>query len=72
MKVKDNTLYIDGVSTLDLVNKFGTPLYVIDEKLVRDKCSRYYKSFKADKGLNKVAYAGKAFLTLSMCQLIKT
>ncbi|MEA5009183.1 diaminopimelate decarboxylase [Clostridium tyrobutyricum] len=72
MKVKDNTLYIDGVSTVDLVNKFGTPLYVIDEKLVRDKCSRYYKSFKADKGLNKVAYAGKAFLTLSMCQLIKS
>lgn len=72
MKVKDNTLYIDGVNTVDLAKKYGTPLYVIDEKMVRDKCKRYYKSFEAEKGLNKVAYAGKAFLTLAMCQIIKS
>ncbi|MCH3964911.1 MAG: diaminopimelate decarboxylase [Clostridium sp.] len=70
MEVKNNTLYIDGVNTVDLAKKFGTPLYVVDEELVRDKCRRYYTSFKADSGINKVAYAGKAFLTLAMCQLI--
>ncbi|WP_446897779.1 diaminopimelate decarboxylase [Clostridium sp. LBM24168] len=70
MEVKNNTLYIDGLDTVDLAKKFGTPLYVIDEELVRNKCRRYYTAFKADKGINKVAYAGKAFLTLAMCQLI--
>ncbi|MBP2032628.1 diaminopimelate decarboxylase [Clostridium algifaecis] len=72
MKVKDNILYIDGVNSVDLAEKFGTPLYVMDEKLIRDKCRRYYTSFKSEKGTNKVAYAGKAFLTLAMCQLINS
>jgi diaminopimelate decarboxylase len=72
MKIKDNTLYIGGISTIDLVKKYGTPLYVIDEELVRGQCRRYYNAFKVkDKG-NKVAYAGKAFLTLAMCQIISS
>lgn len=72
MKVKNNRLYIGEVDASKIAAEFGTPLYVIDEKLVRNKCSRYFTSFKADKGRNKVAYAGKAFLTLAMCQIIKS
>lgn len=71
MEVKDNILYIGGVSIEKLVEEYKTPLYVIDEKLVRDKCRRYYKAFKADKN-NKVTYAGKAFLNLAMCQIINS
>ncbi|MCM8709888.1 diaminopimelate decarboxylase [Clostridium sp. SYSU_GA19001] len=69
-KVKDNVLYIGGVSTTELAKEYGTPLYVIDEAFVRLKCSRYYKAFKVQERGNRVAYAGKAFLTLAMCQLI--
>lgn len=69
MEVKDNVLYIGGLSTQQLVEDYKTPLYVIDEKLVRDKCKRYYKAFEACKN-NKVTYAGKAFLNLAMCQII--
>jgi len=71
MEVKDNVLYIGGINTEKLVEDYGTPLYVIDEKLVRDKCRRYYKAFKAHKN-NKVTYAGKAFLNLAMCQIINS
>lgn len=71
MEVKDNVLYIGGISTEKLVEDYRTPLYVIDEKLVRDKCRRYYKAFKAHKN-NKVTYAGKAFLNLAMCQIINS
>lgn len=69
-EVKDNVLYLGGVSTLELVKQYGTPLYVIDEAFVRDKCRRYFKAFKVGKGENRVAYAGKAFLTIAMCKLI--
>lgn len=69
-EVRENVLYIGGVSTVDLVKQYGTPLYVIDETLVRQKCSRYFRAIKADEGRNRVAYAGKAFLTIAMCQLI--
>ncbi|MBV7271694.1 diaminopimelate decarboxylase [Clostridiaceae bacterium UIB06] len=70
MEIKDNNLYIGEVSTIELVKKFGTPLYVVDEDLVRNQCRRYYDSFKVKEKGNKVAYAGKAFLTLAMCQII--
>lgn len=70
MEVRGNELYIGGVSALDLAKEYGTPLYVMDEELIRDNCRKYYRGFRLDKGVNKVAYAGKAFLTLAMCQII--
>ena len=63
MEIKDNVLYIGGVSTLDLVKKYQTPLYVFDEELIRNNCREYTKSFKVKENGNSVAYAGKAFLT---------
>ena len=70
MEVKDNELFIGGVSSTDLINKFGSPLYVMDEKLLIDTCKNYYKNFKCLENNNRVAYAGKAFLTKEMCRLI--
>lgn len=69
-KVINNVLYIGDVNTIELAKEYGTPLYVIDEALVRSKCRRYFKAFKVEERGNRVAYAGKAFLTLAMCQLI--
>ncbi|SKA73501.1 diaminopimelate decarboxylase [Clostridium sp. USBA 49] len=69
-EIKNNELYIGGISTVELAKKYGTPLYVIDEAFVRRKCQRYFKSFKVKERGNRVAYAGKAFLILAMCQLI--
>lgn len=71
MEVRDNVLYVGGVSTLELAKEYGTPLYVIDEALVRNQCREYIKAFNALSGGNRVAYAGKAFLTVAMCQIIK-
>lgn len=70
-EVRDNILYIGGVSAVELAREYGTPLYVIDEELVRTKVKRYYEAFKVQERGNRVAYAGKAFLTLAMCQIIK-
>lgn len=70
MTVNDNELYIGGVSCLELSKKHQTPLYVFDEALVRQNCREYVEYFKAKNGKNKVAYAGKAFLPLYMCNLI--
>lgn len=71
MEVVNNELKIGGVSTSELVKEFGTPLYVIDEELVRKNCEEYYENFIGKGNNNKVAYAGKAFLPLAMCQIIK-
>lgn len=71
MSIRNNTLYIGGISCIDLANKYSTPLYVFDEDLIRENCREYIKYFKVNENNNKVAYAGKAFLTLYMCNIIK-
>ncbi|MGL5749247.1 MAG: diaminopimelate decarboxylase [Paraclostridium sp.] len=70
MEVEDNNLYIGKVNAMDLAKQYKTPLYVLDEELVRDNCREYVKHFKVKENNNKVAYAGKAFLPLYMCNII--
>jgi len=69
---ENNRLNIAGVSTQDLAEQYGTPLYVMDEQLMRDNCRRFSSAFIGEEDLNKVAYAGKAFLTIAMCEIIKS
>lgn len=71
MEIRENTLYVGGVSTVELTEKYGTPLYVFDEELMRNICKDYHKYFKVNEANNRVAYAGKAFLTLAMCKLVE-
>jgi len=63
-------LHIAGNDTVDLARRFGTPLYIIDEDLVRDICRQYRQEF-IEKAGGEVLYASKAFLTLAMCKLIQ-
>ncbi|GAS82744.1 diaminopimelate decarboxylase [Paenibacillus amylolyticus] len=62
-------LEIGGVDATDLKEQFGTPLYVVDEQLVRKRCREYMEAFRAS-GLGfQVAYASKAFCVMAMCAL---
>lgn len=65
-----NHLEIGGCDTIDLVKKYGTPLYLLDEKLIRDNCREYAREFGKAYDSIRVAYAGKAFLNLAMCRII--
>lgn len=71
MKVEDNQLSIGGIKAEDLVKEYGSPLYVFDESLIREYCKDYRKYFKCEENGNRVAFAGKAFLTIQMCKLLK-
>lgn len=65
-------LEIGGCDTLALAAEFGTPLYVMDEALIRENCRRYTRAF-ADRypGESEVSYASKAFLVVAMAKLIE-
>ncbi|MDT3700339.1 MAG: diaminopimelate decarboxylase [Thermincola sp.] len=65
-------LEIGGCDLVDLVKQFGSPLYVMDEQLVRDNCRNYYESFTGTYPNSQVIYASKAFLTTAMCSLIES
>jgi diaminopimelate decarboxylase len=63
-------LEIGGCDTVALAAEFGTPLYVVDEALVRDNCRQYVQSFRRRLPAVEVAYAGKALLTTAICRLM--
>ena len=65
-------LVIGGCDTVDLVEEFGTPLYVMDEELIRQNCRSYYDAFTATYPNTQVLYASKAFFTMAMCHVISS
>ncbi|CDQ39753.1 MULTISPECIES: diaminopimelate decarboxylase [Virgibacillus] len=64
-------LEIGGVDSIDLVNKYGTPLYVYDVHIIRENCRAFIETFKELNVPAKVAYASKAFSTVAMLQVMK-
>jgi len=66
-------LEVGGCSTVALAQRFGTPLYVMDEAHMRSVCRQYRETFGAKyPGDVDIVYAGKAFLTLAMCKLVQS
>ncbi|MBP1926665.1 diaminopimelate decarboxylase [Sedimentibacter acidaminivorans] len=70
-QVKDGILYFDGCNTLELAEKYGTPLYVMSETAIVEKCREIRNSFLQKYKKTRAAYASKAFLNLSMCKIIE-
>ncbi|CAM2804593.1 diaminopimelate decarboxylase [Paenibacillus sediminis] len=62
-------LEIGGCDVTDLKAKYGTPLYIVDEQLVRQRCRQYVEAFRASGLKFQVAYASKAFSVMAMCRL---
>lgn len=65
-------LAVSGVDTVDLAAQYGTPLYVMDEDVIRSACRRFKKSIDSFYGgAGLVCYASKAFCCREMCRIMK-
>lgn len=64
-------LTIGGIDTVELAQEYGTPLYVMDEQVVRNTLRRFHESMKKYyDGKGEVHYASKAFSCLEMCRIV--
>ena len=64
-------LTIGGIDTVELAKEYGTPLYVMDEQLVRKTLRRFHDSMnKYYDGNGEVHYASKAFSCMEMCRVV--
>lgn len=71
MTISDmGTLEIGGCDTVSLAQKYGTPLYVMDVTMMKQKCATFKKVFTHKQFETEVIYASKAFLNLAMCRLV--
>ncbi|QFT89474.1 Diaminopimelate decarboxylase [Bacillus sp. THAF10] len=64
-------LEIGGVDTVELAKQYGTPLYIYDIALFRERARDFQKTFKNLGVKAQVAYASKAFSSVAMFQLVK-
>ncbi|MCR8636866.1 diaminopimelate decarboxylase [Paenibacillus radicis (ex Xue et al. 2023)] len=64
-------LQIGGCDATELVQQFGTPLYVMDEALIRQRCREFVDAFRASGLKFQVAYASKAFCVMAMCRIVE-
>ncbi len=67
-----NHLVIGKSDTTELAKEYGTPLYVIDEDLLRENCRIYKNALeKYYNGNGLILYASKAFCTKYVYKVIK-
>lgn len=65
-------LTIGGVDTVEIAEKYGTPVIVYDEDAIRKNCRAFVDSINEYYGGNgRVLYANKAFSCLEMCRIAK-
>ena len=66
-------LEVGGCDVTALVEKFGSPLYILDEVTLRTACSQYRDGFKNYyPGESLVIYASKAWNCLAVCNIVKS
>ena len=69
-EIRGGVLFFDGVSTVELAERYGTPLYVVSETAVRGRCAAVRSAFLAKYPNTAAVYASKAFQTLDMCRIV--
>lgn len=67
---RDGILYIDGVSALELAEKFDTPLYVLIENRVRENFRRLRDALLRHYDRVRVYYSAKANTSLSILKIL--
>jgi len=67
---KDGVLEIGGCDVASLAGRFGTPLYVMDEKTLRERCRSFVSAFKSGYDDSLVVYASKALCTAAVMKIV--
>lgn len=66
-----NHLEVGGCDVPALVQRFGSPLYILDEETLRTACRQYRQAFQTYyPGESLVIYASKAWNCLAVCAVV--
>jgi len=64
-------LIIGNVDSAELAEKFGTPLYVVDENRIRERYREFYSAFSSLYPKISIKYACKANTSLAVLKILK-
>ena len=71
LTVKNNQLYINGVSAIDLADQFDTPLFVFSESRIRRNIERLRRAEREIDCRLKICYAAKANSNMAILRAVK-
>jgi len=71
LESSNNQLTIDGVNSIQLVEKFGSPLFVYSEKKLRYNASQILTNFREIHESTTVCFASKANANISVLRILK-
>ena len=70
LKSVDGKLIVGGVSCESLAKKYGTPLYVVDQRYIENMCTVFRDTLKSEYGDGMITYASKAFSCKEIYRII--
>jgi diaminopimelate decarboxylase len=72
LSVKDNILHFAGRNTVELIEKYGSPVYLMDEDRIRHNCRTYVNAMREAFGQSALPlYAGKAACFKRIYEIIR-
>lgn len=71
LEVKNNQLFINQISSIELAEKFGTPLFVFSETKIKQNIERLKRAETAIDCPLKICYAAKANSVMAILQAVK-
>ena len=69
----DGHLHLDGVDLVEIAKQYGTPVYVMSEKQIRENCRAFTQAMARNFGEKyKVAYASKALCAKFIYRILQS
>lgn len=68
---EEGNLEVGGCDVTNIATEYGTPLYILDEKELRDNCRAYRQAFEEWYPKSETIYASKAFMSLTICKIVE-
>jgi len=70
LEYKDGMLFFANLNTIEIAKEFGTPIYVINEKMIRTRYKGLKKILDSEYKKNKIHFAVKANSSLSILKIL--
>ena len=70
LEYKNGILNIANVSTVELAEKFGTPIYVVNEQMIRKRYQKLKQVLDSEYKNNSIHFAMKSNSSLSVLKIL--
>ncbi|MBY9019342.1 MAG: diaminopimelate decarboxylase [Candidatus Lokiarchaeota archaeon] len=72
LEYRDGILYFGDINTVNLANQYGTPLYVNNEQIIRDRYKKLKNAINFEYKNNEIHFAVKANSNIAILRILKS